>query len=338
LLKPNLLVASAADSHVTTHPTVFRAVAQHLQKAGAELLYGDSPGFGPLSLVARRAGLTQVANDIGITLADFSTGQTVSFPEGRFIKQFTIASSVLDADGIVSLPKFKTHGLVRLTGAIKNQFGCIPGLLKGQFHSRLPDVERFCQMLVDLNRLLRPRLYVMDGIVAMEGNGPRSGDPRSLGILLLSDDPVALDATACRIANLDPYLVPTNKWGDAWGLGHIEQVEILGDSLDPFIKPDFRIHRGRAHHTGRLSFWARLVRDWIVARPLVVHDNCTRCGICVQVCPVNPKAIGMRSKGGDRQPPRHDYALCIRCYCCQEMCPDKAIVIQTPLLGRWVHW
>ena len=86
---------------------------------------------------------------------------------------YPLILEALAADGIVSLPKLKTHGMVRVTGAVKNQFGCIPGLLKGEFHARMPDVDLFGQLLVDLNLYLRPRLFVMDGIIAMEGNGPR---------------------------------------------------------------------------------------------------------------------------------------------------------------------
>ena len=335
LLKPNLLVRSAPEKAVTTHPAVFRAVAQVLGAAGARLSYGDSPGFGGTRMTARGAGLVNVAEELGIALADFSHGETVSFPDGELIKQFTIAAGVLAADGIISLSKLKTHGLTRLTGAIKNQFGCIPGLLKGEFHARMPDVDRFSQMLVDLNRLLRPRLYVMDGIVAMEGNGPRNGDPRPLSVLLFSDDPVALAATASRIVNLDPALVPTTNWGEKWNLGRYQSVEILGDPLDSFIAADFSVSRQLPSPAGERGFMARFLKNWIVPRPAIHPANCTTCGTCVQVCPVAPKAIDFRN--GRRSSPSYDYSLCIRCYCCQEMCPDNAISIETPLLGRLIH-
>jgi uncharacterized protein (DUF362 family)/ferredoxin len=337
LLKPNLLVRSAPEKAVTTHPAVFRAVAQVLGAAGARLSYGDSPGFGGTRMTARGAGLVKVAEELGIALADFSRGETVSFAEGELIKQFNIAAGVLAADGIVSLSKFKTHGLARFTGAIKNQFGCIPGMLKGEFHARMPDAERFCQMLVDLNRFLRPRLYVMDGVVAMEGNGPRNGEPRPMSVLLFSDDPVALDATASRMINLDPELVLTTKWGEEWGLGCYSSVEILGDPLEYFYAPDFVVRRSPDRPTtdGERSFFARAFKNWIIPRPVLVPANCTTCGTCVEVCPVEPKAIDFRDSRD--KPPVYDYELCIRCYCCQEMCPDNAITIETPLLGRLLH-
>ena len=150
------------------------------------------------------------------------------------MKKLIIANGVLDCDGLISLPKLKTHGLMRFTGAVKNQFGCIPGFLKGQYHVKLPDPYDFATMLVDINTLIKPRLYIMDGITAMEGNGPRSGKPKQLNVLLLSTDPIALDATACKIINLNPEFVPTSKLGEKAGLGtyHTENIEIVGEQID----------------------------------------------------------------------------------------------------------
>jgi len=335
LLKPNFLVASRPEAAVTTHPEVFRAVARHLAEAGASLSYGDSPGFGRAASVARRAGISEIADGLGIRLADFAQGEQVSFAEGKLIKQFIIANGVLDADGLVTLPKLKTHGLTRFTGAVKNQFGCIPGPLKGEFHARMPDQEHFAQMLVDLNRLLHPRLIVMDGILAMEGNGPRGGDPRRMNVLIVSGDPVAADTVACRLIDLDPGLVLTNRYGDEWGLGAMTDIEIVGDPVESFVTPDFVVNRRNGSTTGNQGRIARFMKDWVVPKPYIVSDRCTSCGTCVKVCPVDPKAVDFTAD--KEHPPVHDYSLCIRCYCCQEMCPEHAIEIATPMLGRFIH-
>jgi uncharacterized protein (DUF362 family)/ferredoxin len=336
LLKPNLLVASAPESAVTTHPAVFQAVVRHLREAGALLTYGDSPAFGRSVGAARRGGLLEVAGREGVPLADFAPARTVSFPEGQLIKQFTVAEAVLDADGVVSLPKLKTHGLMRITGAVKNQFGCIPGTRKGEFHARMTTVDRFGQMLVDLNRLLRPRLFVMDGIVAMEGNGPRGGDPRPLSVLLASSDPVAIDATVCLLVGLDPSLVTTITWGEKWDLGTASAIEYVGDPVNSLAVPDFVIDRSPLSTTGAPGFLSRVAKNVVVPRPVIDPQLCTRCGTCVTMCPVEPKAVefppyGVR--GGDLVP-EHHYSRCIRCYCCQEMCPERAISIYRPPLGR----
>lgn len=332
LLKPNLLVASQAQDAVTTHPAVFRAVAEALSGAGATLSWGDSPAIGTGLGAGKRAGIAEVAAELGVEAADFGPGRTVSFAEGNLIKQFTVANAALDADGIVSLPKLKTHALTRMTGAVKNQFGCVPGMLKGEFHTRMPNIERFSQMLVDLNLLLRPRLYVMDAIVAMEGNGPRGGDPREVGVLLLSADPVAVDALGCRIMALDAALVDTITFGEAWGLGSTD-IEIVGDDLPVF--EDYRVNRSRQSTTGG-AMGNRFGRRLLTPRPYVIEERCTRCGTCVKVCPVDPKAVAF--PGGDTsRAPEHRYAECIRCYCCQEMCPERAIEVKTPLLGKVIR-
>ncbi len=338
VLKPNLLVASDPDACVTTHPSVFEAVVRHLGAAGAALSYGDSPGFGSTQGAARKSGLATVAERHGVPLGDFSDGRLLSFPEGRLVKQFFIANAVLEADGLVSLGKFKTHQLTRLTAAVKNQFGCIVGMRKSELHARMPDVDRFCQMLVDLNRALAPRLYVVDGIVAMEGNGPRNGDPRPMNVLLLSADPVALDVTVARMMALDPALVGTITFGEAFGLGTASAVDWVGDPVEDFVAPDFRVVRTPASTTGR-DGGRRLARRLIVPRPVIDPERCTSCGTCVTVCPVDPKAVNWRDPARDRGtlPPRHNYTRCIRCYCCQEMCPENAIRVRIPLFGRVLH-
>jgi len=336
VLKPNLLVGRAPSRAVNTHPAVFQATAEAFQETGATLSYGDSPGFGPLGSAARRAGIGEVAEALGIPSADFSHGRSVSFPDGRLIKQFTLANGALDADGIVSLPKMKTHGLTRITGAIKNQFGCIPGVLKPEFHARLSNVDVFSQMLVDLNRLLRPRLCVMDGIVAMEGNGPQGGSPRPMNVLAFSEDPVALDTVVCRMIDLDPGLVVPIQYGVAFGLGESENIEIVGDPLEPFVARDFDVNRRTRSTTGAPGRPSRIARRLVVPKPVIDARRCTQCGTCVSVCPVTPKAVAF--PGEDRSVvPVHYYDRCVRCYCCQELCPENAIGIRTPLLGRLIR-
>lgn len=334
LLKPNLLVPSAPDNAVTTHPAVFRSVARALQGAGAVLTYGDSPGVGSTALAARRCGLAEVAEELGVPLVAFDKGREVAFPAGVVYKQFVVADAVLEADGVVSLPKMKTHGLTRMTGAVKNQLGCVPGLHKNQWHACAPELLRFCQMLVDLGRLLRPRLFVMDAVVAMEGNGPRSGDPRQMSVLILSDDPIAMDATACRVMNLDTSLVPTIAVGKDWGLGEETDIEYLGDPLTQFVVEDFAANRAplpTERVSGRVG---RLMKRWMVARPRALPERCTSCGTCVSVCPVSPEAVRLIDTAPHGGRPVFDLDTCIRCYCCQELCPERAIEVYTPLIGR----
>ena len=338
LLKVNLLAATVPAKAVTTHPSVFEAVAKQALAAGAHVSYGDSPGFGRPEFAAKRAGLTVVGEALGLTFADFVNGKVVSNPNGKQLKQFTLAAGILESDGVISLPKLKTHALTRMTGAVKNQFGCIPGFLKGEFHARMSEMDRFARMLVDLTQFIHPRLYVMDAIEAMEGNGPRSGRPRAVHALLFSEDPVAMDAVACRLINLDPALVPTLRWGEELGLGTYTRAEIVGDPIEPLVVADFKVNRAQQGKRGAMPQWlAKRLRNLLVPRPVIDTVLCTRCGTCIKVCPVTPKVVDFRGMHGSErptQPPSYDYSRCIRCYCCQEMCPESAIVVETPLLGR----
>jgi ferredoxin len=244
---------------------------------------------------------------------------------------------VLEADGLVSLAKLKAHQLTRITGAVKNQFGCLPGLRKGEFHVRMNDIDRFSRMLVDLNRVVRARLFVVDGIVAMEGNGPRSGDPRPMNVLIFGDDPIAIDATICRLVGLDERLVATVVHGERTGLGSTD-VRYVGDPLESFVDEAFDVNRAPGSTTGRLSGPFTFARNIIVPRPTIVAERCTLCGTCVEVCPVEPKAVAWPTAAGaaGKVPPEHTFSRCIRCYCCQEMCPSRAIEVERPPLRRAV--
>ena len=336
LLKPNVLWGDNPDKCINTHPSVLRAAGLLFREAGAVLFYGDSPGFGKPGPHMKRAGLKTVASALGIKLADFEQGREVEFPESPFVKKFTIARGALDCDGLISLPKLKTHGFLRLTGAVKNQFGCIPGMLTHGLHLKIPDPYDFSRMLVCLNMLIRPRLYIMDGIVAMEGNGPRGGKPVKMGFLLLSKDPVALDTVMCRSIDFAPELLPTNTVGDMHGLGTMDmnEIDIVGDGIESFVNPSFVVTREpiESHPQRRIPAF---MKNAFFQRPVIDGGLCTRCGTCVEVCPVEPEAVSWID-GNSERPPSYDYKRCIRCFCCQEICPESAIYIKRPLLKKFI--
>jgi uncharacterized protein (DUF362 family)/ferredoxin len=333
LLKPNVLTGDQPAKLISPHPTVMRAVAKIFRERNARLTYGDSPGFGKPEVALRKAGLAAAAEEYGARMANFTDGREMSYPNSPFTRRFFLTEGALDCDGIVSIGKFKSHALTRLTGAVKNQFGCVAGMSKANFHLKLQDPQDFGRMLAALTVCLKPRLYVIDGIVAMQGNGPRSGDPCPMKVLLLSTDPIALDAVMCRLVELDPTVVPTNLPGKEFGLGTYveEEVEILGDSLEPLVNGSFAVNRAAVKRQLPPALGA-LVNNLVGPRPVIDKRLCTRCGTCVDVCPVTPKAVDWVA-GARGRPPSHDYNRCIRCYCCQELCPEKAIRVRKGLFG-----
>ena len=336
VIKPNMLIGTNPDKCVTPYPSVFKAVAKLIKKTGVDLYYGDSPGFGKSEKNMEKAGLKQIADELGIKLADFDNGKSVSHKEALLNKRFVIANGVLESDGIISLSKLKTHQLTRFTGAVKNQFGCIPGLLKPEYHIKMPDPYDFSTMLVDLNTLIRPRLYIMDGIIGMEGNGPRNGNPKRLNVLLFSSDPIALDSIACKIVSIDPEYIPTSKIGEEAGLGtyHYDSIETLGDKVETFIDKSFDIIRKPVSSSkgGRII---RFIKSQLSPKPVIDNDKCTKCGTCVKMCPVDPKAVDWHT-GDKSRAPTYIYERCIRCFCCQELCPEGAITVKSSLLGRLI--
>jgi uncharacterized protein (DUF362 family)/Pyruvate/2-oxoacid:ferredoxin oxidoreductase delta subunit len=275
------------------------------------------------------SGIKQVCEEEGVELVHLSAESVeVENPQGRAFKRFTLAQTVVDADVVITLPKLKTHGLTLFTDGVKINFGCLPGLHKAQMHLRAQGIEYFSQMLVDLLRAVHPTLTVMDGVVGMEGNGPRNGKPKPIGAILASADPVALDAVACALVGIAPAMVPTTRLAheQGVGVGDFAQIQIRGESLAAMRVDDFRLPTGPEaffRATGLLRF----LQSRLIARPQVIAEQCKACWICVEHCPA-------RALSKDDHVPIFDYERCIRCYCCQELCPNDAVALQRPPLAR----
>jgi uncharacterized protein (DUF362 family)/NAD-dependent dihydropyrimidine dehydrogenase PreA subunit len=332
LLKVNCLAGANPDEAVTTHPTILNAMIKILEEKNISSIYGDSPGFGKPDSELKHAGFQDVADKHNIKLGDFNDGKTINFPEGIVCKKFNIANACLKSggtDGIISLSKMKTHSLTRITGAVKNQFGCVYGLNKAGYHLSTPNPTNFSRMLIDLNLLIKARLFIMDGICAMEGNGPRGGKPVKMNCIIMSSDPVAIDSAFCRMINLDPVLVPTIKYGRIAGLGTYlpEELEYVGDPIESFINKRFDVTRKPVSNDLIKSIMPVFFRNMIYQKPIIDPKKCIKCGICVKACPVEGKALHFKDNKKDK-PPVYNYNKCIRCYCCQEMCPQKAISVK----------
>jgi len=327
LLKPNLLYGKGPEKAVTTHPAIVRGVIEMVKEQGGIPVVGDSPGMGHAVSVAHKSGIKEVADALGCPIVEFNRPALSSVRKGNFFKNIEIDQTVLEADVVINLPKWKTHAQMLLTLGVKNLFGCIPGPRKAMWHLKAGrDPLLFAKILVDVYQLIRPTLTILDGIVGMEGNGPNSGDPISLGLLLASPDPLSLDQIVCDLLGISRKSLWTNRVALEQGLG-IEDLEVKGETIQ-----DARVHRFKLPHLSRVDwylpgFLKKGLLNALQARPEIVREKCKLCHQCVEICP--PQALYNDSKGlklNDR--------LCIRCFCCQEICPEGAISVQLGWVTR----
>lgn len=342
VLKPNLLSASRPGSAVVTHPQFFRAAAEIVLDNGARPVLAESPAVVSLKTALRAAGYDPVLKHLGIPVADMTQVEKLPCPQGRRVKLFEVARAFFEADLVLNLPKFKTHGLTYVTAAVKNLFGAMPGMRKSQMHLKFPEKEGFSEFLLDLYSALlegfdppRKLLHVMDGIVAMEGNGPGStGTPRPMHAILAGRDALAVDWVAVQVSGLDEARCPMLVQGFGRGLGISSPNEIVvkGERIEDmrihgFVPPD----RIGATRLLKAPVIRRLVRDLFTGRPAPVDARCTLCYQCRDVCPAG--AISEAEEG--KEVPRFDYGACIRCLCCQEVCPQGAISLKKGRL-QWM--
>lgn len=342
LVKPNLLLPSDPDRAIITHPAVVRAVVLLVQEAGGRVLIADNPGVSTIHYNWQRAyertGLAAVAAETGAELNTEIVAIQRPYPDGHLIKMVDTCTFVTGADVVISLPKLKTHDLMRYTGAVKNLFGTIPGLIKPGYHVKLQTTDQFADMLLDLAGFVHPALTVMDAVVGMDGDGPSAGRPFPIGALLAGADPTAVDVAAVALVGHDPLSIPTivQAARRGWTSGRVADLDIAGD--DPALTgrdllaalqvSGFQIPRGgQGDILPRLPrFLHRWAARQMVARP-VVSERCIGCGICIANCPAQTIA-----RVDDRA--RIDPAGCIYCYCCHELCPEQAIDLRHPVFSR----
>ncbi|HAW71791.1 MAG TPA: iron-sulfur cluster-binding protein [Firmicutes bacterium] len=327
LLKPNLLAGEPPEKAVTTHPSVMQAIATTLLQKECQVQMGDSPGLGDPFKTAVKSGL-QPVYDLGVLPADFETVVEMHSPDGRVSRRLPTAAAVAGADLVVSCAKLKTHALQIYTGGVKNLYGCLVGLNKAKQHFRYPDRDVFADFLLDIYTAVMPGLTIIDGIMAMEGNGPRTGTPRKAGVLIVSGNALAADLAALQVIGFSPNKIPIFRAAKKRNLRpfSIDEIQWLGDDL-----ADVQIQDFVPAVTTRVSFGPqflqRPLRNLLIAYPDINATRCQSCGACMKICP----AKALKMVGGQVRLSR---SKCITCYCCHEACTYGAIDLHCGVLGR----
>jgi uncharacterized protein (DUF362 family)/Pyruvate/2-oxoacid:ferredoxin oxidoreductase delta subunit len=317
LVKPNLFTTRTAEQGATTDPRIIMALVSMLNEVGARPVVGECPATASYTrpdVVFDGLGVRDLCEKAGveINVLDRETPVKVDNPRAEVVKEIWFPEFALGCDGIINVPKLKTHNLTALTCAVKNLFGLQQGGTKAHHHRQTAnDPERFSRLLVDLYEGIRNqvRLNVVDAIVAMEGEGPTTGDPVGLGLIISGADAAAVDLVATAVMGWGPMEVGTNFIAAERGLGprSLDEVEVVGAPIDEVVRP---FKRPRTHSDGQMFIDIRMSIEWY-------EERCTGCGICVEVCPA--RAITMLER------PVIDDERCIQCFCCMELCPNGAL-------------
>jgi uncharacterized protein (DUF362 family)/Pyruvate/2-oxoacid:ferredoxin oxidoreductase delta subunit len=325
LIKPNFLLPVEPESAITTHPLVVKAVVEYVLDKGAKPVVADSPGMGSFEKILRKGGYLDATGGLDVIFRPFR--ESVNVDIGEPFGTISLAREALQSDIVINLAKLKTHAQMLLTLGVKNMFGCVIGLKKPEWHLKAgTDRAMFARLLVQICRAVEPGITIVDGITALEGQGPgKSGTPKNLGLIAGSRNVYALDMTLCKVLGLDPDQLQTHRAAQELGLLP-EKINLKGrfHVLDDFVFPDI----------GPLimgpTILHRFMRRHIIQKPVEDNKACKLCGECWKYCPA--KAITHNIKGI-----RFNYDTCIRCYCCLEICPHGAIRMKEPFIGKLIR-
>jgi uncharacterized protein (DUF362 family)/Pyruvate/2-oxoacid:ferredoxin oxidoreductase delta subunit len=340
LLKVNLVMGKGPEQAATTHPAFVAALARRLKAYGCRVIIGDSPG-GPFNAAMLRriykiTGMQQAAEESGAELSLNTNSVQLSGVAGKMLKNLTVTAMSQEADQVISVCKLKTHGMMTYTGAVKNMFGTVPGTMKAEYHVRMPKMDDFADALIDICEAKRPVLSFMDAVMGMEGDGPTSGSPRKIGAVLASASPYELDIVAAGLIGLGEQQVPTLKAAAARGLAPCA-VQTKGDAPEEFVVRDFRMPEHIHTDLSQGGFLPKVGMKLL--RPKVRFDlaQCVGCGDCAANCPAKVIVMKQRREGEKNhrlRKPVVDYRNCIRCFCCQELCPQSAVHVKESWVFR----
>ncbi|MCD6472977.1 DUF362 domain-containing protein [Candidatus Aerophobetes bacterium] len=337
LLKVNMINSDPPEKASTTHPAILRAIIRIVKEMGAKPLVGDAPGvaYRYIERAWQKTGFRKAAEEEGAEVINFKEVKEIDNSANKRIPILHIAKEVLDADVVISLPKLKTHSFTLFTGAIKNLYGTIPGFRKKGLHALAPRPQDFAELMVDIFSVVNPSLAIMDGVIGMEGDGPVSGSPRKIGLVLASKDLVSLDAIASNIIGYHPFEIEITKAAAKrdLGIGELEKIKIKGVPLNEVKIEDFKLASNLNGLLKRVPpFVFSILRPTasllLKVTPDVDEKSCKKCGDCIEACPV--KAIEM----GNHSYPIINRKRCIRCFCCTEVCPYGAMKIKRNWLAK----
>jgi uncharacterized protein (DUF362 family)/Pyruvate/2-oxoacid:ferredoxin oxidoreductase delta subunit len=331
LVKPNLLSPKDPSKAATTHPEIVRAVIKLVKEAGAVPVVGDSP-VGAIRNIKNLWETTQmgrICREENVELVNFEAFGSKEFDiNDKNIKKVNFSNVVLDCDGIINLPKLKTHVLMSFSAGVKNLYGLVPGLMKVEYHKYASKNKDFANLLTNIYLFFKDkiRFTLIDGILSMEGNGPSSGQVRKTDLVAASRDTAVLDAYLLNelsydISNSD-ILKNLKITKDI-----LKTVEVLGERTESFNLKKFKFPSVRKLDLFP-KFLIRILGKILWVRADIDEKICVKCMLCARACP----AEAIRTAGN--QYPRVAAGKCISCFCCHETCPHKAVKFKKSILAK----
>ncbi len=255
LLKPNMVEPIRESPHMTTHPAILLAAAEVFRTWGASVTVGEGPGhLRDTDLALAESGVGEALDTASLPFADLNYQDVAWTPnagKSSQLKGFYFPQAVMQADLIVSLPKMKTHHWVGVTASMKNLYGTIPGCKYG-WPKNVLHYSGIPETVFDINASLPRTIAIVDGIDCMEGDGPIMGTLKHMGLLLIGACPAAVDATVCRLMDIEPSAIPYLKLA-AGRLGPIADAQITqrGEPWQPLVSPFAIIDKPHLKHLVR---------------------------------------------------------------------------------------
>jgi uncharacterized protein (DUF362 family)/Pyruvate/2-oxoacid:ferredoxin oxidoreductase delta subunit len=318
-IKPNLVRADVPEKALTTHPAVIQAVAQEVQRRGGKPWVGEN-GLGVQNLYQ----VTGMEKYCAPYMVNISKGAKL-FEIGGY--QVPISKFFTEADVFISVPKLKTHVLAGMTCCMKNSFGLIPGNFKSRMHAVTGHAKKLSEFFVDLYRFRIPDLNIVDGILAMEGNGPSDGEPREVGRIIAGKDGIEVDAVCSRMIGFEnPRQIKLIDLADKKGLVHFDlnhlQVEGPFDVIRDFVHPATYTVNAPGKKSPGTSDLKKVIEGWTELGKVMPVSNealCTQCKDCLSACPSEAIILEPHLK--------IDPGKCLSCFCCVEACKEKVFAI-----------
>jgi len=264
VIKPNLCTERPEQIHTAnTSRGVLRAVCETIRERTENITIVESDGARyPAEAAFENNGVYRLAQELGIKVLNLSKDELVDMPDPR-LKGFGMARTWLQADAFITLPVMKTHATTVFTGALKNQWGCIPRYDRILLHKYLHE------LIAAINQIRPVTLALMDGLVGMQGRGPINGYPINLNVLLASRDPVALDATAMRLIGLDPKTCQHAMQAQQFCLGTLEENSITVDG--PFAELHTTVEP--AAEDWAIKIMNHVARSHFLTKHLLLNDS-----------------------------------------------------------------